>query len=118
MSQLYQFLTPIHWLEDIVISLSISTLQLRDIELPPLTCPEVPASLHVDTVSNTDAISHSAESGPSTIMNKSWNDRADRDLFFTILSVKAIGVISGAEWTTIGNHMRSMGYGFTNEGCR
>lgn len=51
-------------------------------------------------------------------MNKNWNDRADRDLFFTILSVKAIGIISGAEWTTIGNHMRTMGYGFTNEGCR
>ncbi|KAI1324136.1 hypothetical protein F5Y16DRAFT_316313 [Xylariaceae sp. FL0255] len=51
-------------------------------------------------------------------MNKNWNDRADKDLFFTILSVKNIGVISGAEWTTIGNHMRSMGYGFTNEGCR
>ncbi|PNY28837.1 Uncharacterized protein TCAP_01245 [Tolypocladium capitatum] len=50
--------------------------------------------------------------------NKNWNDRADKDLFFTILSVKNIGVISGAEWTTIGNHMRAMGYGFTNEGCR
>lgn len=50
--------------------------------------------------------------------NKNWNDRADKDLFFTILSVKNIGVISGGEWTTIGNHMRSMGYGFTNEGCR
>ncbi|KAM5351965.1 hypothetical protein ACJ41O_004688 [Fusarium nematophilum] len=49
---------------------------------------------------------------------KNWNDRADKDLFFTILSVKNIGVISGAEWTTIGNHMRSLGYGFTNEGCR
>ncbi|KAH6645977.1 hypothetical protein BKA67DRAFT_663850 [Truncatella angustata] len=51
-------------------------------------------------------------------MNKNWGDRADKDLFFTILSVKNIGVISGAEWTAIGNHMRSMGYGFTNEGCR
>lgn len=51
-------------------------------------------------------------------MNKNWNDRADKDLFFTILSVKNIGVISGAEWTTIGNHMRSLDYGFTNEGCR
>ncbi|KAK0626153.1 hypothetical protein B0T14DRAFT_509271 [Immersiella caudata] len=51
-------------------------------------------------------------------MNKNWNDRADKDLFFTILSVKNIGVISGAEWTTIGNHMRQLGYGFTNEGCR
>ncbi|KAF4344028.1 hypothetical protein FBEOM_2003 [Fusarium beomiforme] len=50
--------------------------------------------------------------------NKNWNDRADKDLFFTILSVKNIGVISGSEWTTIGNHMRSLGYGFTNEGCR
>lgn len=50
--------------------------------------------------------------------NKAWNDRADRDLFFTILSVKNIGVISGSEWVTIGNHLRSMGYGFTNEGCR
>lgn len=50
--------------------------------------------------------------------HKNWNDRADKDLFFTILSVKNIGVISGGEWTTIGNHMRSMGYGFTNEGCR
>ncbi|OAQ88481.1 hypothetical protein VFPFJ_06946 [Purpureocillium lilacinum] len=50
--------------------------------------------------------------------NKNWNDRADKDLFFTILSVKNIGVISGAEWTTIGNHMRTLGYGFTNEGCR
>lgn len=47
--------------------------------------------------------------------NKNWNDRADKDLFFTILSVKNIGVISGAEWTTIGNHMRTLGYGFTNE---
>ena len=51
-------------------------------------------------------------------MNKNWNDRADKDLFFTILSVKNIGVISGAEWTTIGGHMRGLGYGFTNEGCR
>lgn len=51
-------------------------------------------------------------------MNKNWNDRADKDLFFTILSVKNIGVISGQDWTTIGNHMRLMGYGFTNEGCR
>ncbi|KAL2147885.1 hypothetical protein VTI28DRAFT_3363 [Corynascus sepedonium] len=51
-------------------------------------------------------------------MNKNWNDRADKDLFFTILSVKNIGVISGTEWITIGNHMRSLGYGFTNEGCR
>ncbi|ODA81638.1 hypothetical protein RJ55_00139 [Drechmeria coniospora] len=50
--------------------------------------------------------------------SKNWNDRADKDLFFTILSVKNIGVISGAEWTTIGNHMRTLGYGFTNEGCR
>ncbi|KAK7208981.1 hypothetical protein V2G26_016159 [Clonostachys chloroleuca] len=50
--------------------------------------------------------------------NKNWNDRADKDLFFTILSVKNIGVISGSEWTTIGNHMRTLGYGFTNEGCR
>ncbi|KXJ97001.1 hypothetical protein Micbo1qcDRAFT_191609 [Microdochium bolleyi] len=51
-------------------------------------------------------------------MNKNWGDRADKDLFFTILSVKNIGVITGAEWTTIGNSMRIMGYGFTNEGCR
>ena len=51
-------------------------------------------------------------------MNKNWGDRADKDLFFTILSVKQIGVISGGEWTTIGNHMRQLGYGFTNEGCR
>lgn len=51
-------------------------------------------------------------------MNKNWNDRADKDLFFTILSVKNIGVISGAEWTAIGGHMRGLGYGFTNEGCR
>ncbi|WZH46347.1 uncharacterized protein QYS62_007421 [Fusarium acuminatum] len=50
--------------------------------------------------------------------SKNWNDRADKDLFFTILSVKNIGVISGSEWTTIGNHMRCLGYGFTNEGCR
>ncbi|KAF4126451.1 hypothetical protein GMORB2_0187 [Geosmithia morbida] len=50
--------------------------------------------------------------------NKNWNDRADKDLFFTILSVKNIGVISGSEWVTIGNYMRRMGYGFTNEGCR
>ncbi|KAF5018883.1 hypothetical protein F66182_9131 [Fusarium sp. NRRL 66182] len=50
--------------------------------------------------------------------SKNWNDRADKDLFFTILSVKNIGIISGSEWTTIGNHMRSLGYGFTNEGCR
>lgn len=49
---------------------------------------------------------------------KNWNDRADKDLFFTILSVKNIGVISGTEWATIGNHMRTLGYGFTNEGCR
>lgn len=55
---------------------------------------------------------------PFAGMNKNWNDRADKDLFFTILSVKNIGVISGAEWTTIGNHMRGLGYGFTNEGCR
>ncbi|KAL1841420.1 hypothetical protein VTJ49DRAFT_7097 [Mycothermus thermophilus] len=51
-------------------------------------------------------------------MNKNWNDKADKDLFFTILSVKNIGVISGSEWVTIGTHMRSLGYGFTNEGCR
>jgi hypothetical protein len=50
--------------------------------------------------------------------SKNWNDRADKDLFFTILSVKNIGVISGSEWTTIGGHMRTLGYGFTNEGCR
>ncbi|OAQ99872.1 hypothetical protein LLEC1_03661 [Akanthomyces lecanii] len=55
---------------------------------------------------------------PPAMNNKNWNDRADRDLFFTILSVKNIGVISGAEWTMIGNYMRGMGYGFTNEGCR
>lgn len=52
------------------------------------------------------------------LSSKNWNDRADKDLFFTILSVKNIGVISGSEWITIGNHMRSLGYGFTNEGCR
>ncbi len=51
-------------------------------------------------------------------MTKNWNDRADKDLFFTILSVKNIGVISGAEWTVIGSYMRTLGYGFTNEGCR
>ncbi|EHA50491.1 hypothetical protein MGG_17135 [Pyricularia oryzae 70-15] len=50
--------------------------------------------------------------------HKNWSDRADRDLFFTILSVKQIGVISEAEWQTIGSHMRTLGYGFTNEGCR
>ncbi|ERS95042.1 hypothetical protein HMPREF1624_08531 [Sporothrix schenckii ATCC 58251] len=50
--------------------------------------------------------------------SKNWNDRADKDLFFTILSVKHIGVISGAEWTIIGKHMRTLGYGFSNEGCR
>ncbi|KAL1913684.1 hypothetical protein Sste5344_000648 [Sporothrix stenoceras] len=50
--------------------------------------------------------------------SKNWNDRADKDLFFTILSVKNIGVISGAEWTIIGQHMRTLGYGFSNEGCR
>ncbi|RSL97369.1 hypothetical protein CEP52_010934 [Fusarium oligoseptatum] len=55
---------------------------------------------------------------PIVMNSKNWNDRADKDLFFTILSVKNIGVISGAEWTTIGNHMRGLGYGFTNEGCR
>ncbi|KAG7129338.1 hypothetical protein HYQ44_000027 [Verticillium longisporum] len=52
------------------------------------------------------------------MFTKSWNDRADRDLFFTILSIKCIGIITGPEWTSIGNSMRSMGYGFTNEGCR
>ncbi|EEY19091.1 predicted protein [Verticillium alfalfae VaMs.102] len=52
------------------------------------------------------------------MFSKSWTDRADRDLFFTILSVKCIGIITGPEWTSIGNSMRSMGYGFTNEGCR
>jgi hypothetical protein len=55
---------------------------------------------------------------PQTMNSKNWNDRADKDLFFTILSVKNIGVISGAEWTTIGQHMRTLGYGFSNEGCR
>lgn len=50
--------------------------------------------------------------------NRNWNDRANKDLFFTILSVKNIGIISGVEWSTIGNHMRTLGYGFTNEGCR
>ncbi len=49
---------------------------------------------------------------------KNWNDRADRDLFFTILSIKQIGVISGSEWSQVGNQMRGLGYGFTNEGCR
>merc|ERR1712000_747889 len=34
------------------------------------------------------------------------------------MGVKNIGVIGGSEWVTIGNHIRSMGYGFTNEGCR
>ncbi|EPE07456.1 hypothetical protein F503_08107 [Ophiostoma piceae UAMH 11346] len=55
---------------------------------------------------------------PIPLHVKHWNDRADRDLFFSILSVKNIGVISGAEWTVIGNDMRTLGYGFTNEGCR
>ena len=55
---------------------------------------------------------------PIPLHVKHWNDRADRDLFFTILSVKNIGIISGAEWTVIGNDMRTLGYGFTNEGCR
>ncbi|KAL2127751.1 hypothetical protein VTI74DRAFT_10232 [Chaetomium olivicolor] len=50
--------------------------------------------------------------------NRNWNDRADKDLFFTILSIKNIGVISGNEWERIGIIMRSLGYGFTNEGCR
>ncbi|KAG6004115.1 hypothetical protein E4U21_001386 [Claviceps maximensis] len=50
--------------------------------------------------------------------SKSWTDRADKDLFFIILSIKNIGIISGGEWSKIGNHMRSLGYGFTNEGCR
>ncbi|KGQ08569.1 hypothetical protein BBAD15_g6084 [Beauveria bassiana D1-5] len=57
-------------------------------------------------------------SAMNNMNNKNWNDRADKDLFFTILSIKNIGVISGAEWTHIGNYMRSIGYGFTNEGCR
>ncbi|KAG6246187.1 hypothetical protein E4U24_003931 [Claviceps purpurea] len=50
--------------------------------------------------------------------HKNWNDRADKDLFFTILSLKDVGLISGEEWCRIGNHMRSLGYRFTNEGCR
>lgn len=49
---------------------------------------------------------------------KHWSDRADRDLFFSILSVKNIGTISGSEWNVIGSDMRTLGYGFTNEGCR
>jgi len=52
------------------------------------------------------------------IMNKNWGDKADKDLFFTLLSVKNVGVITGSEWATVGNTMRMMGYGFTNEGCR
>ena len=51
-------------------------------------------------------------------MNKNWGDKADKDLFFTLLSVKNVGVITGSEWATVGNTMRMMGYGFTNEGCR
>ncbi|KAK3364767.1 hypothetical protein B0T24DRAFT_537125 [Lasiosphaeria ovina] len=51
-------------------------------------------------------------------MNRNWNDRAEKDMLFAILSVKNIGTISAAEWAAIGSHMRSMGYGFTNEGCR
>ncbi|KAG6035414.1 hypothetical protein E4U19_004718 [Claviceps sp. Clav32 group G5] len=50
--------------------------------------------------------------------HKNWNDRADKDLFFTILSFKDVGLISGEEWCRIGNHMRCLGYRFTNEGCR
>ncbi|KAG6116920.1 hypothetical protein E4U13_001542 [Claviceps humidiphila] len=50
--------------------------------------------------------------------HKNWNDRADKDLFFTILSLKDVGLISGEEWCRIGNHMRCLGYRFTNEGCR
>lgn len=49
---------------------------------------------------------------------KNWSDRADRDLFFSILQVKDISVIGGAEWSSIGNAMRTLGYVFTNEGCR
>ncbi|CAK7264976.1 hypothetical protein SEPCBS119000_001270 [Sporothrix epigloea] len=49
---------------------------------------------------------------------KNWNTRADKDLFFTILSVKNIGIISGIEWANIGHHMRVLGYDFSNEGCR
>ncbi|KKF97280.1 hypothetical protein CFO_g405 [Ceratocystis platani] len=51
-------------------------------------------------------------------MNKTWTDRADRDLFLSILMVKSVGVVSGAEWSQIGALMRGQGHGFTNEGCR
>ncbi|KAL5630446.1 hypothetical protein BROUX41_000318 [Berkeleyomyces rouxiae] len=51
-------------------------------------------------------------------MNKTWSDRADRDLFLAILMVKSVGVVSGAEWSQIGALMRGQGHGFTNEGCR
>ncbi|KAA8628927.1 hypothetical protein SMACR_04183 [Sordaria macrospora] len=65
-----------------------------------------------------DRLARASTIASLTDMNKNWNDRADKDLFFTILNVKNIGVISGSEWITIGNTMRAMGYGFTNEGCR
>ncbi|KAL1902185.1 hypothetical protein Cpir12675_000085 [Ceratocystis pirilliformis] len=51
-------------------------------------------------------------------MNKTWTDRADRDLFLSILMVKSVGIVSGAEWSQIGALMRGQGHGFTNEGCR
>lgn len=51
-------------------------------------------------------------------MNKHWGDKADKDLFFTLLSIKDVGVITAPEWAIVGSAMRMMGYGFTNEGCR
>ncbi|KAI0202582.1 hypothetical protein F4808DRAFT_420656 [Astrocystis sublimbata] len=51
-------------------------------------------------------------------MVRNWNDRADKDLCFAIISVKRVENISGAEWEAIGEHMRLQGYTFTNEGCR
>ncbi|CAK7267512.1 hypothetical protein SEPCBS57363_002627 [Sporothrix epigloea] len=50
--------------------------------------------------------------------SKIWNTCAEKDLFLTILSMKDIGVISRAEWVTIGRHMQILGHNFSNEGCR
>jgi hypothetical protein len=52
------------------------------------------------------------------VYNKAWTERADCDLLYTIITVKNLGIISGVDWSEIGAIMRSMGYWFTNEGCR
>lgn len=103
----------IHWATGLNVERSSSSVWVW----PP---PRTSRQQQLANLSNYSSQSTSEVPSRSSLveMNKNWGDRADKDLFFTILSVKNIGVISGGEWTTIGSHMRQLGYGFTNEGCR